>query len=127
MSKLLIGEVAQRTGLSTSTIRYYENIGLLPQPHRINGRRRYDSDVIQQLKIIKSAQKASWSLAEIKKMVDGFPEHASLTERWRSMTPQKISELDSIIEEAQAAREMLEAGMNCQCRTMDECVIGQVW
>ena len=46
---LTIGEVAQRAGVTASTIRYYESIGLLPHPQREHGQRRYDGEVIGRL------------------------------------------------------------------------------
>lgn len=52
MNELTIGEVACRAGLHTSAIRYYESVGLLPPPKRVNGRRRYDTDVFQRLGLI---------------------------------------------------------------------------
>lgn len=49
MEELTIGVVARRTGLATSAIRYYEQLGLLPPRQRVNGRRRYGERVFQQL------------------------------------------------------------------------------
>ena len=49
MKELTIGEVARRAGVHTSAIRYYESVGLLPPPKRLNGRRRYDETVFQRM------------------------------------------------------------------------------
>src|SRR4051812_4829529 len=57
---LTIGEVARRTGLATSSIRYYERIGLLPEPSRLQGQRRYDADVVGKLGFIGVAQSAGF-------------------------------------------------------------------
>lgn len=121
MSDMLIGEVAQKTGLSTSTIRYYESIGLLPPPRRINGRRRYQRDVIQHLTLIRVAQNASWSLSEIKELFHGFPSHVPLSARWKARVPQKILELDIIIEQAQRMKQMLKDSLDCNCSTLEDC------
>lgn len=123
MSEMLIGEVAQKTGIATSAIRYYEEIGLLPQPNRVNGRRRYGGDIIQHLTIIRAAQNASWSLAEIKELFLGFPDHASLSERWKAQAPQKISELESLIEQTQKTKQMLESTMDCTCTNLQDCAL----
>lgn len=56
MDGLPIGEVARRTGVRTSAIRYYEAEGILPVPERVNGRRRYDSDVLRHLEVIRFAR-----------------------------------------------------------------------
>jgi MerR family redox-sensitive transcriptional activator SoxR len=56
--QLTIGEVARRAGVATSLIRYYERIGLLPEPHRLHGQRRYDAEVLGKLGFIGIAQSA---------------------------------------------------------------------
>jgi DNA-binding transcriptional MerR regulator len=66
MRGLLIGEVAERTGLTAPTIRYYESIGLLKAPARSStGYRRYDDSTIEELIFIKKAQTLGFSLDEI--------------------------------------------------------------
>lgn len=123
MSEMLIGEVAQKTGIATSTIRYYEEIGLLPLPTRVNGRRRYEGDVIQHLTLIRAAQNASWSLAEIKELFLGFPDHTSLSKRWKAQAPRKIIELESIIEQTQKTKQMLESTLDCTCTNLEDCTL----
>ena len=66
MSGLLIGDVAERTGLSAPTIRYYESIGLLaPPPRSATGYRRYRETTVEELRFIKKAQALGFSLDEI--------------------------------------------------------------
>ena len=66
MSSLLIGDVAERTGLSAPTIRYYESIGLLAAPPRsATGYRRYTETTVEELRFIKKAQSLGFSLDEI--------------------------------------------------------------
>ena len=61
-----IGEVAERTGLSASRIRFYETSGLIPPARRTsNGYRDYDSAVVDQLRQIDAGQKLGFSLEEI--------------------------------------------------------------
>ena len=62
--------------MRTSTLRYYESIGLLPAPQRVSGRRRYDAGVLQRLEIIRTAQQAGFTLAELRVLFDDI-----LTER----------------------------------------------
>ena len=57
-----IGDVAQRAGVRTSLIRYYEDIGLLPEAERVSGQRRYDQTVLRRLAVIDVAQRAGMSL-----------------------------------------------------------------
>lgn len=66
MSGLLIGDVAERTGLSAPTIRYDESIGLLtPPPRSATGYRRYTETTVEELRFIKKAQALGFSLDEI--------------------------------------------------------------
>jgi DNA-binding transcriptional MerR regulator len=66
MAGLLIGDVAERTGLSAPTIRYYESIGLLtPPPRSATGYRRYTETTVEELRFIKKAQGLGFSLDEI--------------------------------------------------------------
>src|SRR5712691_2138718 len=66
MTGLLIGDVAERTGLTAPTIRYYESIGLLPAPSRSStGYRRYNETTVAELRFIKKAQALGFSLDEV--------------------------------------------------------------
>lgn len=66
MAGLLIGDVAQRAGVSAPTIRYYEDIGLLPAPARSPaGYRRYSEAIVEELRFIRKAQALGFSLDEI--------------------------------------------------------------
>jgi len=121
--ELTIGEVARQAGLRTSAIRYYEDIGVLPQPERVyGGHRRYSPRVFQQLALIQLAQQAGFSMAEIQTLVSGFDENAPLGVRWRTLAEQKLSELEALITRAQGMKRILEEGIRCQCLNLDECI-----
>src|SRR5829696_10445759 len=87
--ELTIGEVARRAGVATSSIRYYERIGLLPEPDRAGGQRRYDAEVLGKLGFIGVAQSAGFKLREIKQLIDGGD---GLGEPMRSLSSQKLGE-----------------------------------
>lgn len=66
MAGLLIGELAKRAGVSAPTIRYYEEIGLLPAPSRsTTGYRRYPEQALDEVRFIRKAQALGFSLDEI--------------------------------------------------------------
>jgi len=70
-----IGEIAERVGVTTSRIRFYEKSGLLsPQRNWDNGYRDYSSDDVQFLKMVLTAQDLGFSLREIRDMADDFRE-----------------------------------------------------
>ncbi len=85
MGNFEIGAIAQQAGIQTSAIRFYEQRGLLKSPARINGRRRYDADVLQQLRAIRVAQQAGFTLNEIGTLFSGFSEDTPVSDRWREM------------------------------------------
>jgi DNA-binding transcriptional MerR regulator len=83
MRQLSIGEVARRTGVRTSALRYYEEAGILPTPARVSGRRCYDADAIRRVDVLRFAQQAGFPLREIKTLFHGFGAETPLSgQRW---------------------------------------------
>lgn len=110
---MTIGEVAQIIGVATSTLRYYESIGLLPAPQRVNGRRQYSADVLPLLTMIQLAKDANFTLDEIQEFIHGFPVDMPLSERWRAIAARKLREIDAAIRQAQETRALLEETLYC--------------
>ena len=108
---LTIGEVAEATGVTTSTLRYYESIGILPAPQRINGRRRYHPQVLQLLAIIQLAKDVNFSLEEIQELISGFSESTPPSERWRILAERKLTEVNATIAQAQDMKQLLEEAL----------------
>jgi DNA-binding transcriptional MerR regulator len=70
MQQLTVGKVAERTGTSADTIRYYDRLGLLPEPDRTPaGYRVYGDDVVEHLELIRQAQRLGLKLAEIRELL----------------------------------------------------------
>ena len=112
----MLREVARRAGLRRSAIRYYEQIGLLPQAARVSGQRRYDSSVLTRLSIIELAQRAGFTLAETRTLLDGFAPDAPPSERWQALARQKLSDVDALIERANGMRRLLQEGLRAAVR-----------
>lgn len=110
---MTIGEVARLAGVATSTLRYYESIGLLPAPGRVSGQRRYGREVLQLLAVIQLAKEANFTLDEIRDLVtpgdSGTP-----SARWRAMAGRKLHEVDAIIARAVELRALLEEALRCE-------------
>src|SRR6266581_1760776 len=102
MEELTIGEVAKRAGIRASAIRYYESVEVLPAPSRINGRRRYDSRVLERLAVIQIAQQAGFTVAEIRTLFNGFAAETPASARWEALAQQKLVEVDAVMRRAQA-------------------------
>jgi MerR family transcriptional regulator, redox-sensitive transcriptional activator SoxR len=68
---LTIGELAARTGVSASTLRYYDRIGLVPASGRSGGQRRYDPTVVGRVRAVTLCQRSGFTLEEIAQLLDG--------------------------------------------------------
>jgi MerR family transcriptional regulator, redox-sensitive transcriptional activator SoxR len=117
--QLAIGEVAERAGMTASRIRYYEARGLLPEPDRVSGKRRYGSDVLRRLAIIDAAQRVGFGLDEIRDLLGSRDELAH--ERLRRLALAKLPELDQLIDRATSVRRLLEICSKCDCKSIDVC------
>jgi MerR family transcriptional regulator, redox-sensitive transcriptional activator SoxR len=116
-----IGEVAGRAGLKASAIRYYERIGLLPEPERVSGQRRYDDSVLKRLAVIEFAQRAGFTLAETRTLLNGFSASVPPSTRWRKLADRKLPEVEALIARATAMKQLLEEGLDCECLSLDDC------
>jgi MerR family redox-sensitive transcriptional activator SoxR len=125
MKSLQIGEVARRAGIRTSAIRYYESIGLLPAPQRINGRRCYDESIVQRLAVLQLAQRAGFTIAEIGTLFHGFALGTPPAARWQVLAQQKLDELDAVIAQAQQMQQLLAHALRCGCLRLEDCA--QAW
>ena len=85
-----IGDVVERAGVAASTIRYYEEIELLPPARRVNGRRRYDQAILEKLNTIRLAQRAGYTLDEIQTLLHDFPADTPPSARWQAMAQEKL-------------------------------------
>jgi MerR family transcriptional regulator, redox-sensitive transcriptional activator SoxR len=119
--ELTIGEVARRAGVATSSIRYYERVGLLPEPDRLHGQRRYDVDVLGKLGFIGVAQSAGFSLREIRELIDGMDSADGMSDQMRSLSIQKLDEVEALLERTKAMKGWLEVAKECGCATPAEC------
>jgi DNA-binding transcriptional MerR regulator len=107
---LTIGEVARRTGVATSALRYYEELGLLPAPARISGQRRYPESSVWLVGIILLLRDVGFSLAEQKALMAS---RAVALDDWRQLARRKLTELDEQIAKAQTAREAINHALRC--------------
>ena len=123
MEEMTIGEVAQQVGVETSTLRYYESLGVLPPPRRVSGQRRYTPTVLKVMQIIKVAKEAGFTLSEIRTLLNGFSVDTAPSERWKELARQKLPEVEALIARAQGMKQLLELGLECECLEVDECIL----
>ena len=120
---LTIGALASLIGVQTSTLRYYESIGILPPPRRVSGQRRYSRDLLPVLAVIQLAKDANFSLLEIKALLYG--EGGTPSERWKSLAREKLVEVNAIIAHAQDMKQLLEEALHSDALhyELDKCVL----
>lgn len=116
-----IGELATRTGMAPSALRFYERRGLLEPVGRESGRRRYDEEAVRRVRLLAGAQEVGFSLAEIKALLDSYDHAGPAPRAWRALAEQKLAELDATISRAKAMQRTLRHAMDCRCRTLGEC------
>lgn len=120
VASLSIGEVAERVGLNTSALRYYERAGLLPRAERVSGQRRYGPDAVTLLLWIRFCQQVGFSLSEIRALLE-TPTGKRTKEKWRELVDGKLAELDAVIAQAQAVQQVLVESRGCDCVSLDSC------
>ena len=115
---LTIGELARRTGVTTSALRYYEEFGLLPPPARISGQRRYPGSATRAVATILLYRDAGFTLAEQKALM---ATHAGKPADRSQLMRHKLADLDEQIARAQAARDAITHGLRCPHQDITQC------
>jgi DNA-binding transcriptional MerR regulator len=121
VSGLTIGEVAHRSGVAPSAIRYYESLGLIPTPPRLHGERRYSDEVFASLAFVAVAQAAGFALREIQVLVAHSDRGSGLAANMQLMAERKLAEVESTLARATAMKEWLEVARGCGCTDPSEC------
>lgn len=120
-----IGRLASESGLAPSAIRYYEKIGLLPPADRLRGQRRYSSDALDRLLLIRLASEMDFSLAEIKLFLNGFRPNTPVSARWRRLAARKIPQLrQRLLFTRRLLRFLQRLQGCCTCIQLHQCVSG---
>ncbi|TCO58270.1 MerR family transcriptional regulator [Actinocrispum wychmicini] len=116
--QLTIGEVANRTGVATSALRYWEEIGLLPAPVRVSGQRRYPPSTVNLVGEILVLSDIGYTLRELKAVMAS---RYSADRGWRDLAQRKLTELDRQIAHAQAARAAIAHALDCPHGNLRDC------
>jgi len=122
VQSLSIGKLAASSGVGVETVRFYQRRGLLPQPPRDDGIRRYGSDDVRRLRFIKQAQAAGFTVEEIKELLD--LDASEDRSRARELANARVKALDARIAELQRARDALRRlARECGSGTAGPCPI----
>jgi MerR family redox-sensitive transcriptional activator SoxR len=120
--ELSIGEVAERSGVAASALRFYERRGLIASTRTDGNQRRYESAVLRRIAFIQAGRAAGISLERIGAALAGLPSRTSPSrEDWERLSNRWRKDLDARIETLQALRERLTTCIGCGCLSIDKC------
>ena len=123
-SNWTVGKVAKRCGVNVSTLHFYERKGLIQSMRNAGNQRRYKSDVLRRVSVIKAAQKMGISLASVKQAFASLPDERTPTmEDWEKLSAGWQAELDERIAYLERLRKLLTGCIGCGCLSMTNCPI----
>ena len=121
-SDLTIGEVAARSGVAASALRFYERRGLIAAARTDGNQRRYDRSVLRRIAFIQAGRAAGIALTEIGAALEGLPTHRTPSRRdWERLSKRWRDDLDARNETRQALRNRLTTCIGCGCLSIDRC------
>lgn len=115
---LAIGALASETGVAISTLRYYDEIGLVTPATRIGGKRRFDQDTVGRVNFIRRAKQVGFNLEEIGQILD------DTSGGWAELVEKRLEALRSRRAELDAMIATLDEIRLCGCRVVSECPRG---
>jgi DNA-binding transcriptional MerR regulator len=119
MSELLtIGELARRTGVATSALRYYDELGLVRPTQRVSGQRRYADDAATAVGVVGLLRDVGFTLAETKRLL---PSRRRSPVAWRALAERKSEELRHRIIREEAACRAIEHSLACPQDDLLDC------
>ncbi len=116
-----IGTVAERYGVPATTLRYWEQVGLLPAQERAAGQRRYDLDAIRRIKFIRMASRAGLSLADIKTLLASHADRSPTFTDWAAAARDQLAAIDQRIADLGQLRATIEECLACGCQHARRC------
>ncbi len=121
---MTIGQVAERAGLATSTLRFYEAEGLIDSQRTAGNQRRYARAELRRIALIRAAQSFGLTLADIRDALESLPDGRTPTKRdwerlagnWRLLIDERIEALERLRDEAAAC-------IGCGCLSLRSCAL----
>jgi MerR family redox-sensitive transcriptional activator SoxR len=124
MEWLTIGEVASRSGVATSALRFYETKGLIASERTDGNQRRYPRATLRRVALIRAGQEVGLSLAELAEALEKLPHDKTPTKTdWERLSQSWRSRLDTQIAELVALRDELTDCIGCGCLSLKSCSI----
>ncbi|AXK31454.1 redox-sensitive transcriptional activator SoxR [Streptomyces armeniacus] len=119
-----VGELAERAGVATSALRFYEREGLIRSRRTSGNQRRYSRDTLRRVAFIRASQRLGIPLASIREVLSLLPDNRTPTrEDWARVSECWRSDLDQRITLMQQLRDNLTDCIGCGCLSIDVCVL----
>lgn len=123
MTQIGISQVIKQTGLPASTLRYYEEVGLIHPIGRKGNRRQYDARVLQRLALIQTGQQAGFTLAELSVLINDILDAEEVRADWHELVQRKLKEMDTLLQNVKRMKGLLEDMMECDDSSLAECIV----
>lgn len=124
MAQLTIGDLARRTGLAVSAIRFYETHGIVAPLRNAGGHRRYGRSDIRRLSFVMAAQKLGFSLSEITPHLAKLPAHKAPSKAdWTRISKGFRVDIEARIQALEALRDRLDGCIGCGCLSLRSCAL----
>lgn len=121
---LTVGELAERTGVTTSALRFYEERGLLHPERNESGHRRYPRPLVRRVAFIVFAQRVGFTLEESRAELDKLPtDRVPTTKDWKRLTSTWTTRINERIEELNNLKLGLTGCIGCGCLSLQSCAI----
>jgi MerR family redox-sensitive transcriptional activator SoxR len=122
--RLTIGELAARSGLAASALRYYEELGLISSRRTAGGQRRYHRAMLRRLAFVRAAQRVGLSLDEARQALACLPDNgAPNSTQWAPVARAWQQRIDAQIAELQLLRRKLGGCVGCGCLSLKKCAL----
>ncbi|GAA2243441.1 redox-sensitive transcriptional activator SoxR [Kitasatospora cystarginea] len=119
---LTIGQLAERSGLATSALRYYERLGLIHAERTAGNQRRYARSTLRRVAFVRAAQRVGLSLEEARTALDRLPQdRAPSTAEWSGVAQSWQSRIDQQIAELEQLKVKLTGCIGCGCLSLSRC------
>jgi MerR family redox-sensitive transcriptional activator SoxR len=124
MTQVTIGQLAQRSGVATSAIRFYESRGLIHSVRTTGNQRRYEQSTLRRVAFLRAAQQVGLSLEEIGQALATLPDNRTPTKAdWTRLSQAWQSRLDEQIVRIERLRDRLTACIGCGCLSLKTCAL----
>jgi MerR family redox-sensitive transcriptional activator SoxR len=124
MTQLTIGQLADRAGVATSAIRFYESRGLIRSVRTTGNQRRFEQATLRRIAFIRTAQRVGLSLEEVAAALSTLPDHRAPTKAdWSRLSRAWRPRIEQQIERLERLRDKLDGCIGCGCLSLRTCAL----